>query len=308
MGVGEDPRICRGRDANGALRHPSAILGQHQTGTLRAMLMRTRPQRQSEAEQTPSGDVPPPSLWMLALEFRAPWEWGSVVPSLPLLHRAPRGDGHAVIVFPGLSASDTSTLPLRKYLNSMGYAAEGWEQGFNFGPRAGVLDAIKRQIYAAAARSGGKVSLVGWSLGGVYAREMAKELPDLVRGVVTLGTPVSCGPRSTNAWRIYETLSGREVDRDEHQFDLHVAPHVPTTSVFSRTDGIVPWQGSLQAPQPHNAQTENVEVVASHFGIGLTPSAWWVVADRLAQAEGAWTPFVPPKLLGLSGWVFPQRA
>ena len=134
-------------------------------------------------------DLPPPSAWLLAMEFRAPWEFGALLPAWPALQRAPAGDGHAVIVFPGLSASDGSTVPLRRYLGSLGYGVTGWNQGFNFGPRAGVLQAAKQQVMDAAQASGGKVSLIGWSLGGVYARELAKELHDHVRCVITLGTP-----------------------------------------------------------------------------------------------------------------------
>ena len=158
------------------------------------MLMATR--RNTRAH------IPPPGLALLALEFRAPWEFGSVLPAWPALQRAPRGDGHTVVVFPGLSASDASTVPLRRYLDSLGYTTRGWEQGFNFGPRAGVMEAAVRGIGEACEASGGKVSLIGWSLGGVYARELAKALPDQVRGVITLGSPFAAHPRSTNAWRI----------------------------------------------------------------------------------------------------------
>lgn len=196
-----------------------------------------------------------------------------------------------MIVFPGLSASDGSTIPLRRYLGSLNYEVSGWNQGFNFGPRAGVLSLARDLVIESAQRAGRKVSLIGWSLGGVYARELAKALPDHVRSVVTLGTPFSGTHRSTNAWRLYELTSGRDIHRETQRFDLPTAPSVPTTSIFSRTDGVVAWQGSLQKPSPHNPHTENIEVYASHFGIGLNPSAWWATADRLRQPEGQWRPF-----------------
>lgn len=252
-------------------------------------------------------DLAPPNALLLALEFRGVWEFGSVLPTWPLLQRAPKGDGHAVIVFPGLSANDASTAPLRHYLSSLGYETEGWGQGLNFGPRAGVLEAAKARVKAAATRSKGPVSLVGWSLGGIYAREIAKELPELVRGVITLGTPFAGPPKSTNAWRLYELVSQRNIDREREKFDLPVAPPLPTTSIFSKTDGIVSWQGSIQSAVEGHAQTENIEVIASHFGIGLNPSAWWAVADRLAQAQGDWKPFAPPRMLGLQALVYPGR-
>ncbi len=228
---------------------------------------------------------------MLALEFRAFWEFGALLPAWPVLARAPKGDGHSVVVFPGLSASDGSTIPLRRYLGSLGYETSGWEQGFNFGPRVGVLDEARAQVTRAFEDSGRKVSLIGWSLGGVYARELAKELPHMVRGVITLGTPFGGSHRSTNAWRIYELASGRKVERETENYDLPFAPPVPTTSIYSRSDGIVAWQGSVQKPAPHNPQTENIEVIASHVGLGLNPSSWWAVADRLAQPQGNWQAF-----------------
>ncbi len=169
-----------------------------------------------------------------------------------------------------------------------------------------MLEAAKRQVQEACDASGRKVSLLGWSLGGVYARELAKEMPDCVRGVITLGTPFAGPPKSTNAWRIYELTSGRNIERETAQYNLPEAPPVPTTSIWSRSDGIVAWQGSFQHPADHNPHTENIEVVASHIGIGLNPSAWWAVADRLAQPEGGWAPFDRSGLFGLKGLLYPD--
>ena len=234
-----------------------------------------------------------------------------MLPAWPMLQRAPRGDGHTVVVYPGLSASDATTLPLRKYLDSLGYQTHGWGQGFNFGPRAGVLETGKTQLRALAQRSTQPISLIGWSLGGVYARELSKELDKegiATRCVITLGTPFAGGPRSTNAWRLYELTSGRDIHRESEKYDMATAPNAPTTSIYSRTDGVVAWQCSVQATQPHNPSTENIEVVASHFGIGLNPSAMWAVADRLAQVPGRWQAFQKPSLLGLQSLVYPDPA
>ncbi len=248
----------------------------------------------------------PPSAWLLALELRAFWEFGALLPSWPLLARAPKGDGHAVMVFPGLSANDASTVPLRHYLQSLNYKPWGWEQGFNFGPRAGVLDEAKNSLIRTFESSGRKVSLIGWSLGGVYARELAKELPDMVRGVITLGTPFAGSHKATNAWRIYELTSGRKIEREAESYDLPGAPPVPTTSIYSRTDGVVAWQASIQAPDKTRPHTENIEVLASHIGLGVNPSAWWAVADRLAQPEGKWTPFSREDKGRLHGLIYPD--
>ncbi|MRD45758.1 triacylglycerol lipase [Caenimonas koreensis] len=251
-------------------------------------------------------DLKPPHAGLLALEFRAPFEFGAVLPAWPALSRAPRGDGHTVLVFPGLSASDATTIPLRSYLSMLGYQSQGWAQGFNFGPRAGVLEAARNDLLEACEQSKRKVTLIGWSLGGVYARELAKEMPDMVRGVITLGTPFAGPPKSTNAWRVFELTSGRDIHHEHGNFDLAAPPKVPTTSIFSRTDGIVAWQGSIQKPSSTNPNLENIEVVASHIGLGLNPSAWWAVADRLAQEEGRWRPFDRTGMFGLKSFIYPD--
>jgi pimeloyl-ACP methyl ester carboxylesterase len=245
-----------------------------------------------------------PGWHLIALELRAPWELWSLLPSWPVLSRAAAGDGHPVLVFPGLTASDGSTLPLRAYLKSLGYDVSGWNQGYNFGPRAGVLETAREQILDIYRTTGQAVSLIGWSLGGVYARELAKELPDKVRCVITLGTPFGGSHTSTNAWRLYELAAGHRITEAIERFDLAGAPPVPTTSIYSRSDGVVAWQASLQAPQADQPDTENIEVFASHIGLGVNPSAWWVVADRLAQVPGHWTPF--SREGGWARWLFPD--
>jgi hypothetical protein len=249
-------------------------------------------------------DIQPPSAWLLAMEFRAFWEASTLMPAWPVLRRAPVGDGHPVIVFPGLSASDSSTMPLRHYLGTLNYQVSGWNQGFNFGARAGVLDTVSRQVVDTFEATRKPVSLIGWSLGGVYAREIAKMLPHMVRSVITLGTPFSGSPKSTNAWRIYELTSGRKIEGESHKYDLPGAPPVPTTSIFSRSDGIVAWKASIQKASKANPHTENIEVLASHVGIGLNPSAWWAVADRLSQPAGQWKPF--ERKSGLHGMIYPD--
>ncbi len=234
-----------------------------------------------------------PGLWQLALEARAPLEFASLVAAIPWLRRLPPGDGHPVVVFPGLGASDFSTVPLRRFLRSLGYTAYAWRQGFNFGPRAGVLEGCRAELKRVVDLHGVPVSLVGWSLGGIYARELAKELGGQARCVVTLGTPFAGHPRSTNAWRFYELVSRQRVEDPTlaAQFKrIRKPPRCPTTSIYSRSDGVVAWRASLNPPGP---LAENIEVRASHIGMGLNPLALLAVADRLAQAPGAWHPFDP---------------
>ena len=230
----------------------------------------------------------PPSLWQLLLEGRAPLElWASVL-GFPLLQRAPRGDGHPVLVFPGLVAGDITTAPLRAYLQHLGHACFGWDQGVNLGPRHGVLAQCRARIAQLHADSGRRVSLVGWSLGGLYAREMAKLMPKQVRAVVTLGSPFAGHPHATNAWRVFELASGHSAMDPNLRDRLRSAPKVPTTSIYSKSDGIVSWQCSVQS---QGSQTENIEVLASHLGLGVNPLALYALADRLAQAEGSWKSF-----------------
>ena len=245
-----------------------------------------------------------PGPLLLALEGRAPWELGATLATLPLLRRAAEGDGHAVIVYPGLVASDLSTLPLRTFLRQRGFDAHGWELKRNYGPRAGVLEQSIERVLALRNASGRPVSLVGWSLGGVYAREIAKLLPKDVRCVVTLGTPFTGTPRATNAWRSYQLASGHKLDDAELLAQVRAAPPVPTTSIYSRTDGVVAWQCSYQEP---GAMAENIELSASHIGMGLNPAAWYAIADRLSQPEGKWQPFHRD---GWRSWLFhdPRRA
>ena len=230
----------------------------------------------------------PPGPLLLLLEGRAPLEYLSMLAAFPWLRRLPRGDGHPVMVFPGLGANDATTWPLRGFLSSLGYVTQAWGQGFNAGPRVGVLDRCAADIRDLADRTGQPVSLLGWSLGGLYAREMAKEHPEITRCVITLGTPFTGHPRDTNAWRVYEWLSGHRVDDRDMMARTRVAPPVPTTSIFSRSDGIVAWRCSLNEPGP---LAENIEVPASHVGMGMNPTALYAIADRLAQPIGEWKPF-----------------
>ena len=237
----------------------------------------------------------PPSRTLMFLEGRAISELGAFLGALPLLSLAPRGDGHPVLVLPGLVASDTSTRPLRHFLKSRGYAVSGWRQGRNLGLRRGVQDAMVDLVQEMNDTHGRKVSLVGWSLGGLYARQLAKMMPERVRTVITLGSPFASGPKATNAWRVYELASGRSAEEEDHRFGGTLAgtPPVPTTAIFSRTDGVCAWQGCMEKT---SATSESIEVESSHCGMGHHPAAVYAVADRLAQAEGEWAPF------DRSGW------
>jgi pimeloyl-ACP methyl ester carboxylesterase len=229
-----------------------------------------------------------PNAFLMMLEGRAPWEYAAMVAAMPWLRKLPRGDGHPVLVFPGLAAADFTTWPLRHFLEGRGYKTYPWAQGFNFGPRDGVLEACVEQARGIVDKHGRPLSLLGWSLGGVYAREVAKAMPAQVRCVITLGTPFTGHPRATNAWRVYEFLSGQTAHDPHVQAEVRRPPPVPTTSIYSRTDGIVAWRCSVNEAGP---LAENIEVHASHVGMGMNPIALYAIADRLAQDPSRWEPF-----------------
>ena len=231
--------------------------------------------------------IEPPSRRLRMMEMRAGLEIGAGLAALPWLRLAPRGDGHAVLVLPGLMASDDSTRMLREFLRDRGYRASGWGLGRNHGPRPGVERAMLDLLDRLNDETGRTVSVVGWSLGGVYARVLAARRPDAVRSVVTLGSPIG-HPRATSAWRLYEFTSGRRVDDARGEGAARPTPSVPTTSIYSRTDGVVAWQASVEVEGP---RSENIEVMGSHLGLGFNPAVLYAIADRLAQPEGQWRPF-----------------
>ncbi len=229
-----------------------------------------------------------PGWRRMALEARAPLEFAASLAAAPWLMNSPRGDGHPVLVYPGFLASDLSTKPLRRLLKSLGHDVAGWEQGRNMGPREGTIEEALARLQALHARAGRKLSLVGWSLGGVYARELAKRAPEAVRCVVTLGSPFTGSVNSTNAWRSFQWINRGRPRMTPPQDSLREPPPVPTTSIYSRSDGIVAWQCSVEIDGP---QVENIEVQASHVGLAVNPLVLHALADRLAQPEGAWRPF-----------------
>lgn len=246
---------------------------------------------------------PPHTLLMLTEPPRAIGELASFYALRPLMRRLPKGDGHGVLVLPGFMASDSSTAPLRSLLNSLGYDAVGWNLGRNVRVDNARIAAMMACVDTLHERTGGKISIVGWSLGGVFARELAKLAPEKVRMVISLGSPISDDRGHTNARRLFEYLNGHEPEPvREGQFrDLGKAPPVPTTSILTKADGVVHWRGSVQAGDHEHC--ENIEVYASHCGLGVNPAVAFAVADRLAQPEGKWRKFSPR---GIANLIFPR--
>lgn len=207
-------------------------------------------------------------------------------------HPAPVGDGHPVLVYPGLGAGSMNTSQMRIFLNRAGFKAADWGAGVNIG-HDGDFDAwlggLVDNVRTLKAEHGGrKVSLVGWSLGGIFAREIAKCAPDAVRNVITVGTPFAALDGGNHAGPLYKLLKGDSARiTNAMQARLRQPPPVPTTSVYSKSDGIVCWQGCIEK---RSRLTESIEVDASHLGMVNHPDVLRIVADRLAQPEGGWKP------------------
>jgi pimeloyl-ACP methyl ester carboxylesterase len=250
-----------------------------------------------------TGGAPALPLY-LSEPLRATVEYGMYLASAPLLPALPRGDGHPVLVLPGLLASDSSTYALRWILRLLGYPVQGWLLGRNLGPTERAVIGLRRRLDELTERYGRRLAIIGWSLGGIYARELARQAPDDVRQVITLGSPFRlANSDQTRAHRVFESYSHMHVERWELPLEHDSQPLVaPTTSIYSKLDGIVSWQACLNDPSP---TTENIEVYASHLGLGHHPAAIWAVADRLAQPETGWQPFRAPMAMAAA---FPRPA
>ena len=207
---------------------------------------------------------------------------------LPSLLSGPRGDGHAVLTIPGFLADDESTTPLRAVMAARGYQAEPWRLGRNLGPTAHVHSGLPRRLEEICAATGRPVSLVGWSLGGALARELGRIRPDLVRRVITLGSPLLLtsrhGTAATSVGHLYEALKPLHTDFLDRVTPAMARSHlrVPVTAIYTKADGVVPWRACLVTPGPTG---ENVEVRASHCGLGFSHEAISVVLDRLGRTE-----------------------
>lgn len=232
----------------------------------------------------------PPTIALLALEpLRAAIDlWVS------LLGRKPpaTGDGHPVLVLPGLAAGDWSTLRLRRVLDRAGFKTSEWGMGLNRGPQGNLdewMAGLEAKVRSLHARTGKKVSVVGWSLGGIYAREVAKRVPRLVRQVITLGSPFAALDAS-NVGVVYKLLNGGRAQLSpELERRLRENPPVPTTAIFSKTDGIVAWQACVGQ---ETGMSENIEAsCASHCGMGMNAHVLRIVVDRLSQPEEHWRPY-----------------
>jgi pimeloyl-ACP methyl ester carboxylesterase len=232
---------------------------------------------------------------------------GALAAGFPLLSLAPRGEPHPVLVLPGLMASDLSTRLLRGWLGRLGYPVVGWALGRNRGPTKEVVSELPALVARLADEHGAPVSIVGWSLGGIFARRLALRAPRSVRQVISLGSPFSMAGRpiadGRPGSRVYQRLAPLHSQTRISSGSLARPLPVPSTAVYSKWDGVVDWRACRQQPGPIS---ENVAVRSSHLGMGHDPAVLWVVADRLAQPRDGWQPFRRPTGFGL-GALFPAE-
>jgi pimeloyl-ACP methyl ester carboxylesterase len=246
-----------------------------------------------------------PGNWLRLLESRAVFELGAAAAAAPWLRMIGRGDNHPVLILPGFLAGDPSTAPLRYILRGQGYWVHGWELGRNLGPTPVIVEGLVDRLQTLHARHDAPVSLIGWSLGGIYARRLARRFPHLVRQVITLGSPFRITAQDRSAVSgIYQRLSPQHVPLVDEVLPGHDAGPltVPATSIYTRTDGVVRWWQCLDDEGPRR---ENIEVYGSHSGLGFNPAAIYAIGDRLAQRPDEWKPFRPSP--GTGHW-FPKPA
>ena len=239
-----------------------------------------------------SDSISAPSPWLSVLEVRAIGERLHLSAVLPALRRLPRGDRHPVLVLPGFSASDRSTAELRRLLDHLGYRTSGWGLGVNVGPSNEVVRGLVHALDRASGPDREPVSIIGWSLGGIYARELARARPTQVRQVITMGSPIQM-VESGSARPIWSALQQSRSGASTRQLRDSPRPPLsgPSTSIYSRTDGVVRWEASLVR---RTSISENVRVHGSHCGLGFNAAAIFVIADRLAQPAGTWRHFRAP--------------
>ncbi len=229
-------------------------------------------------------------LWQEAVSAATPMPRRAI---LAAARAAPPGDGHPVLLVPGFLRGEGYMKPLARFLAARGYAAYGWRLGVNVGPTERVLDGLERRLDAIIAREGRKVSLIGHSLGGAFARELAKQRPENVRQLIVLASPIRL-PTASQLEPLYRML-GRW--HSPHSASLYAGfnqpPPVPVTALYTRSDGIVAWQSCLETD---GSLRENIEVKGVHATMARSPAAWRVIADRLAQREGVWQAYGAPRI------------
>ena len=225
---------------------------------------------------------PPNMLLALSDAPRALADVAFLNMTAPLLRKLPRTTRqHGVMVIPGFLGDDGGNRPLIQFLRHLGYTASGWQQGRNLGPESFTEDSLREAMEPLIEAGDGKLSLVGHSLGGIYAREIARMEPDRIQQVITLGSPFGKGHQNaSHASRLYRRLNPQPDERDDNDA-LATPPPVPTTAIYTKGDGVVNWRTSLQRGDNHGVH--NIRVTGSHIGLNLNAAVWFWVAKKLAE-------------------------
>ena len=233
-----------------------------------------------------------PNTFLTVLESRAVFEMGATLAAAPLLRLAGRGDQHPVLVLPGFMGGDRSSVALRSILRSQGYWVHGWGLGRNIGPTQRIVDGMAERLAMLHERHERPVTLIGWSLGGIFARQLARQSPELIRQVITLGSPFRVDENSRSAASgLYEQMKPFHIEELESLTGPDQPPlPIPSTAIYTRTDGVVRWWQCLETTGPI---AENIEVRGSHSGLGHNPAVIAAISNRLMQPVDDWRPFSP---------------
>ena len=221
----------------------------------------------------------PPDRRRLLGEFATVVQPARLFARGPQLARAPRGDGRRTILIPGWKAPEASMAPIRGYLRRVGHDARGWGLGTNDGEVEEIRDRMIALVPDVVERTGRPVNLVGWSLGGLIAREIARNLPDQVHRVVTYGSPVLGGPTHTVGAASAGDDECRRITELQEELDATNPIRVPITAMFTRADGAVDWRACIDRS---SLDVTMLEVGSTHVGLGLDPDVWLATARALA--------------------------
>ena len=228
-------------------------------------------------------NISPPSDIRLLNETFSWLELPRLLINAPELLTQPRGNGERVLVFPGFGAGDASTLVLRSYLSYLGYDSSGWQQGINRGDVIAMIRTLTTAVEQAVLEANAPVILVGWSLGGYLAREVARELPGHIRQVLTMGSPIIGGPKYTRVAALFRN-NGMSLDNIEQAIewrDQRVL-ELPITNIYSKNDGIVAWEACIDHKSPN---VEHFEVHTSHLGLGISAAVFRIIAQQLRKHQ-----------------------
>jgi len=236
-------------------------------------------------------EIKRPSLALGLTEgLRAILDLGFYMPFRFLKKHEANGDGHPVLILPGFLATDLSTIPLRSYIHDLGYKVYGWGEGRNFA-HSDYIALLNEKLNRIHQIHKKEITIIGWSLGGIYARQLAKSDPKLVRQIILMGSPFKGVNIANNANWMFELLKKSKITPELDQdllYDIPLPAPVPTTAVYTKEDGVVPWKLCMEEEDNWH---QNIQVRGSHLGLGVNPLVLRIIADRLSFEKSNWSYF-----------------